>query len=465
MMQWPKEWDFQNEDVPFFLATPKSMVLYEPRLGKTVVTSKVLALDPETRTVLIACSKNAFGTWMDHIPAAFAKYCPHRTVEIRLIRGKGSNAVRMRQEIWLRKRRADVTVYICTFNALVNDYPFLKKFSARFDTVIGDEVHTKLKNRKNKSAIIFRDFVKRARRFHPLSGTLVGKWGPGDYWTLLNMCDPKAFPSFWEYVNHFCIMEHNGFGTEITGVQNVEQFRAMMAKYSRLRRRAVVRPQMPKTVRTLRWVERTPEQARLYDTLEAEKLVFTSDNRLIVAANSLEETMRRRQILVCPAILDPNLGVGGAMEDIIDILKEARENGDAESQHIVIFSAFRRALGPWEAALRAEGFTNVWQLVGGTEPEDVKRIAAAFKETNGIILCTTKFAQAFSLSSSRVCYHIGYEYDPNANMQAEDRLVPPEGDYTINSIYYGYRDTSDEFLAEDIVLKGKLIEHTYQAQM
>jgi SNF2 family DNA or RNA helicase len=462
MMEWPEEWDFQNEDVPFFLSHLKSMVLYEPRLGKTVVTCKTLALDPETRTVVIACSKNAFQTWMDHIPAAFARYAPNRTVEVRLIRGKGSNAKAQREAEYKKVRTADVTVYITTFNALINDYPFLTAGKARFDTVVGDEVHTKLKKRTNKSCIIFRDFVGKARRFMALSGTLAGKWGPADYWAILNMCNRKEFPSFWNFVHMFCHVVDNGFGMEVTGIKNIDEFRRLMDRYARLRLRKTVRPQMPQTVRALRRVEMTPEQAKLYSELEDFKVAETPSGGLIVAANSLEENMRRRQILACPAMLDPKLGVGGAFEDLVDQLLEAKENDDREGQHLVVYSAFRRALDPWENYLRANGFNNVWQLYGGTEPEELTSKISKFKSTMGIILCTTKFAQAFSLASAKHCYHIGYEYDPNDNIQADDRLVPTVGDYAINSTYYSYRDTADEIIAERINIKQQLITLTVE---
>ena len=460
MMEWPEEWNFQNEDVPFFLSHLKSMVLYEPRLGKTVVTCKTLALDPETTTVIIACSKNAFQTWMDHIPSAFAKYAPDRTVEVRIIRGKGSKAKAQREAAWTRPRTTDVTVYIITFAALINDYPFLSSGKARFDSVIGDEVHTKLKKRTNKSCIIFRDFVAKSRRFMALSGTLAGKWGPADYWAILNMCNKREFSSFWNFVHMFCHVVDNGFGMEIVGVKNSEEFHRLMDRYARLRKRKIVRPEMPITVRALKPVEMTAQQAKLYDTLASDKLVETPEGNLIVVANSLEEHMRRRQILTCPGMLSPDLGVGGAMEDILDILDEARENDDREGQHIVIFTAFRRALPIWEEYLRANGYEHIYQLYGGLEPEDLTARIKGFKENMGIILCTTKFAQAFSLASSKVCYHIGYEYDPNDNIQAEDRLVPTVGDYSINSFYYSYRDTHDDVMAERINIKQQMIHMT-----
>lgn len=457
-MVWPEKlWEFQEEDVPFFLEHPMSMILYEPRLGKTVVTCEVLARDPKTGPgVIIACSKNAFSTWLEHLPAAFAKLAPNKTVEVRIIRGTADK----RKAEWLRPRKTDIVFYLITFASLINDYPFLSDKKARFDTVIGDEVHRNLKNRKNKSAIIFRDFVKQARRFHPLSGTLAGKWGPGDYWTILNMFDRQKFSTWWGWVNRYCIIENNGFGMQMVGVKNVDELHRVMNQYARLRKRGDVRPDMPKVVRSPFWVEPSKAQRKLYDALAEEKVIVTDSGQYIVVANSLEESIRRRQLLACPEMIVPGAGVGEAFAQLVDMIEDAKAEGDIYGHHIVVYSAFRRALPYWEAFLRERGHTDVWQLYGGLEPEDLQERIAGFKKSMGIILCSTKFAQAFSLASARTCYHIGMEHDPNDNIQADGRLVPPNGDHSINSYYFGYLGTQDEELVERIGIKQQIITVT-----
>lgn len=454
-------YDFQAEDLPFFLSHPRSLILYEPRLGKTVETCHILALDPDTSSVLIACSKNAMGTWMDHLAPWFDKLCPEKSYDIRIIRGKNSTAATERKAIWAKPRTAKITVYIVTFNAFLNDYKWLNENHLdRFDTVIGDEVHTKLKNRKTQSSEIFRKITKTCRRFHPLSGTLAGKWGPADYWSVLNMCSPKEFGSYWQFAGMFCDMIEGQFGWEIIGVKNAANWHHLLSRWAKIRLREVVRPQMPKVQRGLKWVEPTAQQQKMYDLLGKDSFIVTENGALIVSSTSLETAIRKRQILACPQMLDEKLGVGAAMEDVIEGLTDAKENDDVDGQHIVIFSAFRRALPFFEAALRGAGYSNIEQLYGGLEPEDLKLRIERFSQSRGIILCTTKFAQAFSLSTARVCYHIGYEYDPNDNKQAEDRLVPQSGDYNISSNYYAYRNTDDDSLAEMITMKHRIITQT-----
>lgn len=453
---------FQEEDLPFFLhEAPKSLMLYEPRLGKTVEVCNILPRDPNCKRILIACSKNAFLTWIEHLPLWYKHLAPDLDIEIRIIRGKHSNAAAQRHKTWTHPITRTVTIYLVTFEALLGDDQFLLDNHVYFDTVIGDEVHRKLRGRKTKTTTQFRRLVRQANRFHALSGTLAGKWGPGDYWNLLNIIDHKIFGSYWHFVNTFCYLIENQWGKQILpGVRNESTWKKLLSRYARVRLREIVAPQMPKIQRDLIHVEMNKEQAELYKVLGKEMFAFTPEGGIIVAANSLEKNTRKRQILTCPKILDSTLGVGGAMEDLTQRLLEAKEEEDVFGYHVVIFSAFRAALSHFQDHLRSAGFQYVDILSGGAEPEDVAAITDRFRRNRGIILCTTSFAQAFSLVPAQQCFHIGYDYDPNNNKQAEDRLIPQQGQNPINSWYYAYKETDDDLLAYNINIKSQVIHYT-----
>lgn len=453
---------FQADDVPYFLAHLKSLILYEPRLGKTVVTCNVLAKDPLTKDILIACSKNALSVWLDHIDAWFNYLMPGVLLDIRVVRGKNSGAKAVRHELWARPRKPGyITVYLTTFNGLLNDFEYLQTNKLdRFDTIIADEVHTKLRSRKTKTAAMFKLLVKKCRRFHALSGTLTGKWGPADFFGLLNIINPYEFSSYWAFVYAFCVVVENHWGKEIIGVKNMDAFHLILSRFARIRDRKTYGPQMPTVRRDLKHVEMSKEQAVLYEAVGETSMAVTENGTIVLARNSLEKVTRKRQILVCPKIVDPKLGLGEAFEDILDILAEAKENEDAAGQHIVIFTAVRKSLQFFQAALLDAGYRNVFTLAGGTEPEDLVRITNDFRRTKGIMLCTTQFAQAFSLDSAQECYHIGWDYDPNNNKQAEDRLVGQSGTHQINSWYYSYKQTDDEILAINITQKNRIIRVT-----
>lgn len=449
---------FQEEDLPFFMRVKKSLILYEPRMGKTVISCKIIAEDPECNTILVACSKNALSTWLDHLQTWFKEINPTFSIDIRLVRGKGSTAAAIRKGIWERPKTADVTVYLVTYKVLLNDFLILPKW-LRFDTIIADEFHRALQNRANKSSEIFRKLVKVAKRFHPLSGTSVGKLGPADLWAVLNMCNPQEFSSYWNFVRTHCYVEEGAFGMEIIGVRDPVNWKLTLLRYARVRDRATHAPQMPKVQRDLLWVAPSAGQWKFYSQMEKDMVSITPDGKLHVAINSLEEFVRKRQILTCPAILDPSLGVGTAMEDLVEKMEEAREDKDEAGYHIAIFTAYKKALEPWQRYLEEKGFS-VQLLHGGLEPEDLDQRIAHFRLDKGVILCTTKFAQAFSLTPAIQCFHIGWEFNPNENKQAEDRLVPQEGNFNINSWYYAYNNSDDIYYADRVTQRHEFIKRT-----
>lgn len=457
---------YQEEDIPWFLTHKRSLVLYDPRMGKTVVMCSVMAQDPECKVIIVACPKNALFVWSDHIKEWFAHIAPHRTLEIRHCRGKGAKAAQMRKDIYLKPRSAEVTVYITTHGSLVKDYQFLQLPSVTkilsFDTVIGDEVHRNMRNRKNVAVKIFNWLThpRTCKRFHALSGTLAGKGGPGDFWPLLHMCNPKEFSSYWKLMSMFHHVIVNHFGQrETVGLRNMDNWGLLLKRYARRRFRELEASQMPKVQRQLIKIEPTDEQVNLIRQLTADGFVWTHEDQsnLIITATSMETVLRRRQILVCPKIFDDRLGIGAAMEELTEILTDP-DIADSE-RHIVIFTPFRQAMNHFEKHIREHITENVWQLYGSMEPELQQQRIKAFKETKGIIICSTKYAQAFSLDSSILCYHIGYEWDPAENKQAEDRLVPQVGHYPIGSMYFAHIGL-DEDLAERINIRNELVSLT-----
>lgn len=451
---------YQLVDIPWFLSHPKSMILYEPRLRKTATTIIVMARDPLTKRVLIVCSKNALLAWMEHLPLWWPYIDPSRSIEVRIVRGKNSKAKATREALWTAPRRADVTFFVTTFEAFVNDYDHIQKYRLTFDTVIGDEVHRKFKTRKGTTVTKFREFIRDVRRFHPLSGTLAGKWGPADLWTLLNMLNKSEFGSYWRHAETFCWLTDGQFGKEIIGVRNQENWLRTLHRYARVRKRADVAPQMPTVQRDIIRPEWTQPQLDTYNSLEKVPYTFTPNGTLIVAANSLEKFIRRRQLLICPAILDPLLGYGGAITDLLAKCVEAREEGDLYGHHIVIFTAYTKAIPFIQAAFEAEAF-KVFTIQGGTEPEELRTKIDAFTQTKGIVICSVKFAQGFSLESAQQCFFIGPEYDPNENKQAEDRLVPQIGTHPINSWYYSMPGANEDIdLIENLGARSNVINAT-----
>lgn len=451
---------FQEEDFPFFFNNPKSLILYEPRLGKTVLGTKLILSDQNIRSALILCPKNALFVWRDHIIDWAKNAFPNKSVRVVVVKAKNNNGKAQRQALWKTERSADITIFIVTFAAFLHDTEFLLNHKLMFGGIIADEYHKYLKNRTTKSFEKIKPFAKFCRRFHALSGTSVSKMGPPDLFAILHLCDPKLFSSYWRFVGTFCEIIDGMWGKEVVGIRNVENWHQLLRRYARIRKRSECAPHMPRIQRSLLNIEMTAQQRKVYDQLQLDKYVFTDNGEVVVAASNMERTIRWRMLLCCPKTLDPTWGIGAAMEDLVERLLD-EDNPD--ERHIVIFTPFTKAIPYFEAYLKENGFA-VWTLSGGIDPEDLVSRTKLFRESKGIMLCSIKYAQAFSLEPAQASYFIGYEWDPNDNKQAEDRLIPQQGSNPINAFYYAHVDSVDQGIAAVVNMKQDNIDITLKGE-
>lgn len=447
---------FQDEDVDWFYQHKRSLILYEPRLGKTVVSSAVMTRDVP-RYGLITCPKNALFVWKEHLTKWFQQEHPDVELRIHIVRGtKGE-----RELLWGSGRNQPyakrVDFFICTYAVLFHDFEFLNAGKFHYQAVIGDEYHRMIKRHTGKIYKQLQVIAKDANRIHLLSGTPISR-GRQDYFGALHLMDPKYFSSYWGFVQAYCVVEKGPWGGNvICGPRNSEQFKLTLLRFARVRLRADVGGQMPKVVRELLPCEMSNPQRHAYEQMAKDDFIETEDGGLVVAATSMENMLRRRQLLCCPAILDPALGEGGAMQDLIERLHDADTD---EEKHCVIFTPFVQAIPHFRKALEEAGF-NVFELKGGIEPEELERNREGFARTKGVLICSIGYAQAFSLETAHICYFIGYSWDPNDNKQAEDRLVAQIGEYNIQAWYYSYYSTTDEALAERVTIKQEAINFSY----
>lgn len=446
---------FQEEDLQFFIDNPKSALWYEPRLGKTVVSSRVLT-ETKPKTTLIVCPSNALFVWKDHLEEIFQEESPDTPIYVHIVRGDASD----RRDIWINVvhdwKVEGCHFYIVVWNSFIRDAEYMTDNQAYFSAVIADEYHKFLKKRSNVGFEKIKPFVVGANRFHPLSGTPAGKGQPQQFWPVLHLMDNNPlFRSYWKFVDAHAFQGTDMMGhKKILGVKDGPSFLAMLNQNGRVRLRKDCAPFMPEIRRSLLRTEMTDRQRQMYAALDLDSYFWAKDDeaqqKLVVGATSMEKMLRMRQLLVCPEMLDRGAGVGGAFESLTTTLLET---DDDMGKHTVIFTPFVPALEVFKEYLNKEGFSNVWILQGGLEPSELKYRIEAFKASRGIILCSTKYAQAFNLAGPQACYHVGYEWDPDDNKQAEDRIIPRQGENPLMSWYYTYYSTVDQRLCEAVSIK------------
>lgn len=457
----PLAFELRKEQVPGYtnLVTQKRHLLrFLMGTGKTVVGTKA-AYDIGAKRILIICPSNAIRVWEDHIKKWYdgldAKLGKDTSFNIHRVRKK-NNDTQYRKAIFTAfDRGADVNIQITTGGAFLKDYELHYAFKP--DLVIVDEAkRLGVMNRKTKMCERLKPLLKDPKvYFWPMTGT--PGYEPQHLWSCFNLFDPKYFSSFWKFVDvfHYVIDGFQG-RKEIVGIKNKDEwYRLLNAKTTYLDKTMLGHQE---TQRSVLHVEMDEYQARLYKQMQDDMVAITDSGELLVAQTSLVQTIRYRQLLCCPKILDPSASIGGAFADLVANLKE--EDADA---HTVIFAPFTDAFPHFAQYLRDNGFSSV-NILSGREslsPDELQARIDVFRKERGIILCSILYATAFSLEPAKACYFVGFDYNGDNNAQAEERINRLTTPHLCNAYYYCYDGTYDEELFDIVNIKHRKRNETF----
>lgn len=402
-------------------------------LGKTRTGLSVMQRAQSQKNLMI-CTKNAFVTWKVQ--------CMEWMPEMEIIYVRGNKAERRKQ--WARyKTAAGPQLFIMTPACVLNDKDEMPMV---WDVIELDEYDRFMSNRSKTW-----NQVKKLKSEYliPISGSPTRR-GPQNLWPLFNLIDPKKFSSYWRFVEHFTNVSQGRFGREIEGIQNLEELRELRTRYMVRHYKKDVIKELPAKNRYRLMVEMLPDQKRIYKQIKNDMLTIIQDEFYVVA-NILEQTIRLRQLLCCPKILDPSLSDGGALDMIIDKMKTS-------SDHSVIFVPFIKAIPYVKARLEKEGFGPITILQGGLEPNELEERVNHFKSKGGVCICSVFYAQSFELDTSEYGYFLGFAYDPDTNEQAEDRLHRMTTRWVVNMAYLVHEGCVDVDMLDIVNEKHQSIE-------
>jgi SNF2 family DNA or RNA helicase len=417
----------------------RHLLLYRPGLGKTVVCVKAM-YDLECRKVLIVCPKNAIKVWENHIKEWFdgldvanGKVTDDTETSFHIWRWrKRSNNANLRRILWRSTdSTAKVNIWITTYAGFVADY---EHFTLAYDCVILDEAK-RIRNRRSLAFERLKPLCARSKYFWALTGTPGYK--PEHFWTMFHLLDHKQYGSYWRFVEAFYVTISGPFGgRELIAFKNQESWFDLLRRKASILTKQEVGHQ--ETIRAVKYAELTEVQEKYYKEYE-ENMFAVLDDRIDIAQTSLIQTVKYRQLLCCPAIIDPSFGVGGALQDLVEGFKE-----EEHSPYCVIFVPFTETFVHFKQYLKQAGYENVQTLSGGLDPDEQERRISTWRQSRVPILVSIDYAQAFSLEPAEECFFIGRSYDPDNNEQAEERLNRLTTKYAVTAHYYLFEGTYDE---------------------
>lgn len=401
-------------------------------MGKTLTVLSIFE-DPEVHkdtpgfTVLILCPEKGMGSYIRDI-----QKFPEHADKIQLVYGNKGE----RKQRWKNSR---AKYFICTYASFLSDIGYRtnnKKsgeqaeaiapkwvINNQIDGVVFDEYHRQFRRHTSKAFDAFCKLFRHTEYLYPMSGSVLSK-GPQDAWAALHLVDPKLWSSYWKYVYTWCEVEDGMFGKVVGGprLDRVKQWQAAVAD-DLIYITAEMVSKMPPKQRDLLDVHMELWQRKLHNNLRDNLYAETEDGDFLFAENALTKIHKLRMALICPTALHPSYGVGQGIQDIRD---DALDGG---IDRYAIFTPFKAPIPHLETWLRAQG-VNVWTLQGGIGlDEQTRRINAwraslgtATPENPSVLLSTIKYAESWEIPEARYGYLLGYEWDPEDNKQAEDRL-------------------------------------------
>lgn len=444
-MQKPPPREYQAQGTNFLVKHKRGILHMDPGLGKTRVALDALH-ELNVQRILVIAGTNAQFVWMDEEIPKWQGY-----MEPFLVHIKGT--AQKRKEMYERLKGQSDFIAFTTMQSLQRDLHLAEKL--KLDAIVYDEAH-KGKNRKTESYKVLRTLSKLVKIFIPMSGKIVSR-GPADLWALLNCIDHKKFPSFWAFVHKYCVVIQGNFGTEIGGPKDVEALREVLNGYVyyKTKKDADVANSLPEKTRQFLPVEMEADQKKLYRGL-VEDLIAEHGDDLILARSGLAALTRLRQVLVCPRILFPNAGMGGAFSDLLQRLEE--------ESHCVVYSPYITAFPYMAAELAKKGYeVSVFQ--GGMSREQISEQKAKFVKSRGTALMSISYAESISLETASYGYFISPDMDQNVNYQAEDRIHRMTSKDPVFIYYYGYKDAplSDHIFTRILNMKAWRSQQTEEA--
>ncbi len=393
--------------------------------------------------VLVHCPKRAIGVWRYEAKIWAPNY--------RVVEYTGNPLTR--NLVWEVLKSSEPIIVISNWAFSEELRLRLDEIQAKWNVLVGDEIHSA--GLLNRNSNTFKTMEKtNADAMFLLTGSPTPH-GCVDYWPTLHLLEKSRFRSFWKFVNEYAIIERTPFGTNIRRVpREPQRFRdEIVTPYSLRRFKSDVLTELPKKQKQVIKLEMTPKQAKAYREIAKDMLTRADNGEFVLTPNILTRNQRLRQVLVCPRLI----GIeddGAAIDALLSSVYE-------ESSPFAVFTPFRGA-----AEIIAErlhkiiGSENVYLVTGGMSEDELDFQVRGFQSSESntkAIVATIASATSWTAHAASYGYFVGFEWSPDANEQAEDRLHRFGQLNPCNYQYFAHTDTIEDRVQE--VVDGKFDAH------
>lgn len=369
--------------------------------------------------ILVIVPRTGLAQWR----AQIKKWTNYEDVQIQVLTGGNASDRHVTWKRIAKKGKCKYHYILTTYGSVINDIALLTQIN--WPVVITDESH-RIRNRKTKGFKAIK-----AMRFEVgiyISGSIF-RSQVLDIWTLMHLSDKQRFGSYWKFANYFVYVIEGQWGKEFGGPRHTHEFGRLLRERCIYVRQDELKGVLPSLNRQRLYVDLYEDQLELYNRIWEDLILEVGENKdLIISPNEMVRTIRARQCLACPALLSESYGVGAGFATIVE-----HASGDP---HYIVFTAFAAALPHYEKYLRDKGYKDVYVIRGGMDMDEQERVTKEFERTRGILLCSVTVAESWEVLSCNTSYFIGFDWSPDINEQAEDRIRRVSSTHVFVNAYY-----------------------------
>jgi SNF2 family DNA or RNA helicase len=437
--------DYQIKDIAF-MAKTDCMNANQPGLGKTVevIASAIEAGLENGPHLVIAPATSLRSVWRpeinrwlpDHLVICYSGELSkgERAMAVTSMR----DAVRDGKPFWL----------VTTPHMFRRGLPV----DGNWNTVTIDEFHKA--GLCNPGTLLAKAaYAVQAQRKFALSGTPMGGH-PIKLWGALHYLNKQYFNSKWQWAEQWLVVDDNGFGKDILGVQpgRGEEFNKHLSKFMIRRLKLDVAKELPPKQYINIWTEMSPGQRAQYEKFQADAEVRI-DEEHVSAFGVLAEMTRLKQFANAKCKLDSDRNVipSDDCNKLNYVLEKLEERGiradDPEGDEVaVVASESARMVDMVSEFLNKKGIENA-VIAGHVKHSERADIVKEFQNGNGprvIVITTTAGGVSITLDKADSLHILDETWNPDDQEQLEDRLHRISRAHQVTIYYYRTKDTIQE---------------------
>lgn len=434
----------------------------EQRTGKTKLTIDIAGfnyLEGRINALAVIAPNGVHTNWArEEIPLHMSEVVPFRTLVWRAGR---ASTVSFKRELEDFLHYKGLAILCINVEATITKAgkAFLRKFLEKRRALLAVDESTDIKTPGSKRTKAIKALGRHAKMRSILTGT-PGK--PMEQYSQFTFLSPHILnaPSYLafkhEYGEWMSITTDGGRSFEkLTGHKNLDCLRELTAPHVFRVTRAEVFPDMPPKQYTKRFIELSPEQARMYKELRHNYITFFDSGHSVTAAETLVRYLRLQQIVCGYVPVDegfmqvvegepmsqPEKLIPGPNPRLATFL-ELWEETDGQ---MIVWCRFKMDVRLIREALRAKGVVCA-EYHGGVRDKDKPDMLRGFQSGEyPVLLGNARSAgRGLDMSAADVVVYYSNYFGLETRQQSEDRPQHPKRKKSVQYVDLVAEGTIDE---------------------